>query len=451
MLSDRIKGALLGAGMSEGHVAALAAAGYDEDEVFEAMSDRGAEALARHAKCAPGVAEKALLRLRPLTAAQVRGWSAAKMAAAAVEAALAGEVDWRGAVAARVFALTGGVVPRGMDPAVLERFLAYQMATEARGRVTPYTAPAFDGVLLVPWAEAAKKSEEGPLRDPFTGEVLDAAGHNPARDRDFPVTDEVAMGAIAYFAARAPKLDPNDEDDVHQAVHAALAAVACARGAKDGDLRSLIRGSAQIRPSIRSVAQEVAAAVLDPSGPEAAEVRVARERLRSPVVAVDEVGAQRAGRTYKDVERQVAALDECRAAPAPAPRGAKKVFVLASAEWPELKAHLMPSIRYGELTVVATVDCPGGAVMDRWIRGMADAANIVVWMVTAKSVVEFGSVVDDLHASKKRVVPVMVAPADIAGPVAGLVRLPSDGKPVTSHKDRDDAWVDVVRRIRKLL
>jgi len=466
MLSDRIKGALLGAGMSEGHLAALAAAGYDEDEVFEAMADRGAEALARHAGCAPGAAEKALLRLRPPTDAQVRGWSAAKLAAAAAEAARAGEVDWRGAVAARVFALTGGVVPRGMDPAVLERFLAYQMATEARGRVAPYAAPSFDGVPLVPWAEAARRPEEGPLRDPFTGEVLDAAGHNPARDRDFPVGDAVAMDAIGYFAARALKLDPNDEDDVHQAVHAALAAVACARSAKDGgDLRSLIRGSAQIRPSMRTIAQKVASLVLAPdhaNASGAAEVqRVARARLRAPA-AVDEVEAQRRGRSYKDVERWTAGLENdgyrvapvlgepVRAEPVPATGGsAEKFFVVAARDAKhasyvrELREHLAISVHMGRLSVTSVFECPPGANVAAYFERSLTEADVVVVLVSSATASECVAEVERACTAGKRVVPVLVGACVVPECLRSRVALPQCGKPVASYADRDDAWAQV--------
>jgi hypothetical protein len=378
-------------------------------------------------------------------------WSTTKLAAAAVDAARAGEVDWRGAVAARFLALTGGVVPRGLDAAVLERFLAYQAATEVCGRVTPYTAAAFDGVPLVPWSEVVQP-EKWPVRDPFTGEALDSAGHNPARDRDFPIADAVAMDAIGYFAARAPKLDPTDEDAVHEAVHGAIAAVACARtAAKDkSDLRSLIRGSALVRPSLRTIAQEVSVLVLAPDGPQAAEVRlVARARGHQPSVAIGEAEAQRRG-----LGRQAALEDQ-----APKIDGvptAKRFFVIAANDpkhagyFRELRAHLATSVRLGKITLSSVFDYPAGAnVAARFERSLSEADAVVV-MVSSATVADCEAHIERACASGKRVVPVLVSACIVPEHLETKVLLPRSARPVASYPDRDEPWSQVAVELRAI-
>ena len=54
------------------------------------------------------------------------------------------------------------------------------------------------------------------------------------------------------------------------------------------------------------------------------------------------------------------------------------------------------------------------------------------------------------EAGEVRVIPVIIRPVDWSGaPFSKLQALPKDAKPVTSWSNRDEAWTDVARGIRK--
>jgi len=50
------------------------------------------------------------------------------------------------------------------------------------------------------------------------------------------------------------------------------------------------------------------------------------------------------------------------------------------------------------------------------------------------------------------VVPIILRPSDWQhGPLAALQALPSDGRPISSWPNRDEAWLDVVKGLRRLI
>jgi hypothetical protein len=50
------------------------------------------------------------------------------------------------------------------------------------------------------------------------------------------------------------------------------------------------------------------------------------------------------------------------------------------------------------------------------------------------------------------VIPIALRPADWTGaPFAGLQALPRDAKPITKWDDRDEAWTDVAKGLRKVI
>jgi hypothetical protein len=56
------------------------------------------------------------------------------------------------------------------------------------------------------------------------------------------------------------------------------------------------------------------------------------------------------------------------------------------------------------------------------------------------------------RAREARVIPVILRPCDWdKAPFAKLQALPKDAKPVTRWNDRDEAWTDVARGIRKVV
>jgi hypothetical protein len=99
---------------------------------------------------------------------------------------------------------------------------------------------------------------------------------------------------------------------------------------------------------------------------------------------------------------------------------------------------------------------------DDWdlsIRGQLEHARIVLLLVSADFIASdycWGTEVRralERHARNEAiVVPVIVSPADWqSAPFGKLRALPSDGKPVTTWRNRDQAWLEVATGIRSLI
>jgi hypothetical protein len=66
--------------------------------------------------------------------------------------------------------------------------------------------------------------------------------------------------------------------------------------------------------------------------------------------------------------------------------------------------------------------------------------------------VELQKAMDMHRAGQARVIPVLVRAVDLAhAPLSELRALPSDGRPVTSWSNQDEAWTDVVHGIRQVV
>ena len=86
-----------------------------------------------------------------------------------------------------------------------------------------------------------------------------------------------------------------------------------------------------------------------------------------------------------------------------------------------------------------------------------EAANVILLLVSSSFLAspycrdtEMKRALERHEAGEARVIPIIVRPVDWAGASFGkLQALPKNAEPVTSWSNRDEAWVDVARGIRK--
>ena len=100
-----------------------------------------------------------------------------------------------------------------------------------------------------------------------------------------------------------------------------------------------------------------------------------------------------------------------------------------------------------------------GADWARDIDRNLDEANIVMLLVSADFMasrycmgIELARALERQASEAVRVVPVLVRECDLAGaPFGPLQWLPTGAKPVKRWTDRDSAWTDVVKGLRKVV
>ncbi|MCK6589776.1 MAG: toll/interleukin-1 receptor domain-containing protein, partial [Polyangiaceae bacterium] len=88
-----------------------------------------------------------------------------------------------------------------------------------------------------------------------------------------------------------------------------------------------------------------------------------------------------------------------------------------------------------------------------------EEADIILLLVSADFIAspycyekEMQRALERHHASQARVIPILLRATHFEGaPFEKLHALPKDAKPVTSWKDRDEAWTDVARGLRLVI
>src|SRR5262249_25490244 len=124
-----------------------------------------------------------------------------------------------------------------------------------------------------------------------------------------------------------------------------------------------------------------------------------------------------------------------------------------------LETHLRPLIRQGKLAFRARHLITAGTDYTGIIHQYITVAPIVLVLVSPDYFASDACVNEELplileHAReyKKRVIPILIRPLGWMDPrLKHLQALPSTGQPITSWKDREAAWADVVIGIRETI
>jgi hypothetical protein len=122
-----------------------------------------------------------------------------------------------------------------------------------------------------------------------------------------------------------------------------------------------------------------------------------------------------------------------------------------------LEKHLAPLKREGVVADWRDREITAGTDWAKEISKHLEAADIILLLISADFIAsdfcwskEMSRALDRHALGGARVIPVIVQPVDWSGaPFGKLQALPKDGKPVTLWSNKEAAWVDVARGIRK--
>jgi hypothetical protein len=126
----------------------------------------------------------------------------------------------------------------------------------------------------------------------------------------------------------------------------------------------------------------------------------------------------------------------------------------------ELKAHLRPLEKRGDLTVWYDGEILPGEKWDDAIKTNLATADIVLLLISKyffnSEYIEKEELKKALERHSKGeiiVVPVILRPYmwDAHPEISALQVLPKDGKPVYSWRDADEAWIDVARGVQRVI
>ena len=123
----------------------------------------------------------------------------------------------------------------------------------------------------------------------------------------------------------------------------------------------------------------------------------------------------------------------------------------------ELAAHLSPLEREGLIASWYDRCIVPGKELDREIDARLDRAEIILLLVSADFIAsdycygrEMKRAMERHEAGDARVIPIIVRPVDWCGtPFRKLLGLPDDGRAVTAWSNRDEAYLNIARGIRR--
>ena len=125
----------------------------------------------------------------------------------------------------------------------------------------------------------------------------------------------------------------------------------------------------------------------------------------------------------------------------------------------ELEVHLSNLVRQNKIKPWQDRSLEAGTQWDPQIKAALAAARIILLLVTPRFMasnyindVELTQALERDQAGTARVIPIILKPVDITGtPIAALQALPKDAKPVTRWEDQDEAFLNVVQGIRRVV
>lgn len=125
----------------------------------------------------------------------------------------------------------------------------------------------------------------------------------------------------------------------------------------------------------------------------------------------------------------------------------------------ELEVHLAMLRREGVIETWHDRRILAGDPLHSAIDEKLESADVILLLVSPDFLAsnycydrEFKRALERHHDGTARVIPVILRPCDWqSSPLAGLLAVPRDGKPITKWPDRDEAFLDVVQQIRAAL
>ncbi|GHO84900.1 toll/interleukin-1 receptor domain-containing protein [Dictyobacter formicarum] len=125
----------------------------------------------------------------------------------------------------------------------------------------------------------------------------------------------------------------------------------------------------------------------------------------------------------------------------------------------ELNKHLRPLIRQYRLKIREGSDISPGAEWEKEIQAMIDTAHVILLLVSPDSISsayiyerEIPRAIERHKAGDAYVIPVILRPVDWQEAMfSNLPVLPKDARPVITWPNRDEAFLDIAKGIRKVI
>ena len=125
----------------------------------------------------------------------------------------------------------------------------------------------------------------------------------------------------------------------------------------------------------------------------------------------------------------------------------------------ELYKHLAQLRRSGFIKLWSDCEIRAGANLDFEIRAQLEIADIVLLLVSSDFLnseycysVELKRAIERHHSGLVRIIPIILRPCDWqSSPLESLRAIPKDGRAVATWANRDAAFLDAAKEIRKVV
>lgn len=125
----------------------------------------------------------------------------------------------------------------------------------------------------------------------------------------------------------------------------------------------------------------------------------------------------------------------------------------------DLVGHLKTLSRQGKIEIWQDRDMLAGDRWDPEIKKSLEEADIVLLLISVNFInsnyidtVELKRTLEREAEGRVRMIPILLKPTDLQGTeIRKLQALPKDGKPISKWDDKDDAYLNVVRGIRRVV
>ena len=125
----------------------------------------------------------------------------------------------------------------------------------------------------------------------------------------------------------------------------------------------------------------------------------------------------------------------------------------------ELEVHLSTLKRQGKINPWQDRTLEAGTEWDPQIKAALEAAHVILLLITPRFMasnyindVELNHALERHRAGTARVIPIILKPVDLTDtPISQLQALPKDAKPITRWEDQDEAFLNVVQGIRRVV
>lgn len=325
---------------------------------------------------------------------------------------------------------SGGVLPFAGGKIVTDaalKFLKHVSDLRSNGKV--YNGSEYRGAKLATLAAILAAPKVALTCEPFTGHELEGDGTDPQTEMSYPVSDADRMSRLAWIAARLPGMTSVNLGDLDW---------------QQDTMDKL--ASAKLTPNLRKLMKDYDNADED-------ERKTVAKRLKSEFWSG---AAQAPPRTTAALQEAISEIVDERPAPSPpqpvTPTGPRPIHMHVIGSYKDLemvnklKKHLYVAINVNKRISLSTFEVPLATRASEYREEMYAKADVFIYMLSMDALTECGQEIDEVMRRFRaaRHIPVLCRPTHISGmPIASLVSLPRNGKPLSSWANADEAFSEV--------